>query len=33
MSPKKLELITKEADELTRILASSRRTVQKKLNK
>lgn len=30
---KKLELIIKEADELTRILASSRKTVQKKLIK
>ena len=28
---KKLELIIKEADELTRILASSRKTIQKKL--
>src|SRR6187401_775088 len=33
LGAKKLELITKEADELTRILASSRKTVQKKLIK
>ena len=30
MNQKKLELISKEADELTRILASSRKTAQKK---
>lgn len=30
MNQKKLELISKEADELTRILASSRKTSQKK---
>jgi four helix bundle protein len=30
---RKLELITKEADELTRILASSRKTSQKKTSK
>ena len=33
VNPKKLELIIKEADELTRILASSRKTSQKKLRK
>jgi four helix bundle protein len=33
ISFKKMELITKEADELTRILASSRKTSQKKIAK
>lgn len=33
LKPEKLELVIKEADELTRILASSRKTSQSKLKK